>query len=620
MIQTDRLLFVKEKIDLIIYKVREMEEEYRDEIESVHPVYRKSAINLVHYLAFRSFDIDELQGYLRDLGLTSLSHIEAHVLKSLLSMSSIQNQLLGQVTPERRKGIISFKKSEKILARNTKLMFGYKSKRRRTRIMVTLPETAAEDRDFVSRLLKSGMNSARINCAHDNKETWEKIIQNVRTISEKQLKNCKIMMDLGGPKLRTGSIKPGPKIVHIKPEKDVSGNVINPARIWIAPPDFLLPDDISIHIPVKEEWFREIKRGDIIRLNDTRNKKIDITVGGRKGNGREGFCFTSAYVSTGTELQLFGPDKSEKAKDTVGELLPIEQYIPLKISDTLVLTKNTNPGEPAQYDENGKLIQPAHISCTLPEVFSDVRVEEPIFFDDGKIEGVIENVKNDELDIRITYAKDTGSKLKADKGINLPHSNLNVSGLTPKDKVDLEFVAQYADTVNFSFVNNENDVQELLDELETYKSPIGIILKIETQKGFTNLPRILLRAMQTFPIGVMIARGDLAIETGWKNFASIQEEILRICEAAHVPDVWATQVLENLAKKVVPSRAEITDAALAQRAECVMLNKGAYIEKAVKMLDRILRRMQHFQKKKETVLPRLEDAENLHLSHAKFDI
>ena len=149
---------------------------------------------------------------------------------------------------------------------------------------------------------------------------------------------------------------------------------------------------------------------------------------------------------------------------------------------------------------------------------------------------------------------------------------------------------------------------------------LGIILKIETQKGFKNLPRILLKAMQTFPIGVMIARGDLAIETGWKNFASIQEEILRICEAAHIPDVWATQVLENLAKKGVPSRAEITDAAMSQRAECVMLNKGVYIEKAVKMLDKILRRMQRFQKKKETILPKLDDADKLYLSHDKFNI
>ena len=619
-IQTERLLLVKEKIDRIIEKVKEMEGEHKEEIENVHPVYRKSALNLVHYMAFRSFDIDELQEYLRDLGLTSLSHIEAHVLKSLLSMSSILNQLLGQPAPEKRKGIISFKKSEKILSRNARLMFGYKSKKRRTRIMVTLPETAANDRAFISRLMKSGMNSARINCAHDDKATWGKMIEHIRDISEKQMKSCKVMMDLGGPKLRTGAIKPGPQIIHIKPEKNITGKVINPAKVWIAPPGFLPPDDIAFHIPVHEQWFREIKRGDDIRLADTRGKQVDFTVGGRQANGRVGFCFTSAYVSTGTELRLFGPDKTEKAKDNVGELLPIEQYILLKPDDILILHKDPKPGEPAQYNENGSLLQPAHISCTLPEIFNDVKTSEPIFFDDGKIEGIIEDANAEELKIRITYAKDTGSKLKADKGINLPHSDLNVSGLTQKDKADLEFVARYADTVNFSFVNDENDVEELLNELERYESTIGIILKIETQKGFRNLPRILLKAMQTFPIGVMIARGDLAIETGWKNFASIQEEILRICEAAHVPDVWATQVLENLAKKGVPSRAEITDAALAQRAECVMLNKGAYIEKAVKMLDRILRRMQHFQKKKETVLPRLEDAESLYLSHDKFNV
>ena len=121
----------------------------------------------------------------------------------------------------------------------------------------------------------------------------------------------------------------------------------------------------------------------------------------------------------------------------------------------------------------------------------------------------------------------------------------------------------------------------------------------------------MLSAMQTYPVGVMIARGDLAIETGWKNIATIQEEILRICEAAHVPDIWATQVLENMAKKGLPSRAEITDAAAAQRAECVMLNKGPHIEKAVKLLDRILRRMQNYQRKKEVILERLEFAEEL---------
>ena len=233
---------------------------------------------------------------------------------------------------------------------------------------------------------------------------------------------------------------------------------------------------------------------------------------------------------------------------------------------------------------------------------------------------MIEKANEIELLINILHAKTTGSKLKSDKGINLPESDLKVSGLTEKDKKDLEFVAANADTVNFSFVNTEDDVQQLIDELAKYERQIGIILKIETQKGFNNLPSILLRAMQTFPIGVMIARGDLAIETGWKNFASIQEEILRICESAHIPDVWATQVLESLAKKGVPTRSEITDAAMAQRAECVMLNKGMYIDKAVKMLDKILRRMQRFQKKKETMLPKLTDTDHLKISHETFDV
>lgn len=126
--------------------------------------------------------------------------------------------------------------------------------------------------------------------------------------------------------------------------------------------------------------------------------------------------------------------------------------------------------------------------------------------------------------------------------------------------------------------------------------------------------------MQSYPVGVMTARGDLAIETGWKNFPSIQQEIMRVCSAAHIPNVWATQVLENLAKKGTPSRAEITDAAQAQQAECVMLNKGYYIHKAVKMLDKILRRMERFQRKSKNVIPKLEKAEQLQVTHQAFDL
>nr|NQU94179.1 hypothetical protein [Bacteroidota bacterium] len=295
----------------------------------------------------------------------------------------------------------------------------------------------------------------------------------------------------------------------------------------------------------------------------------------------------------------------------VGELLPLEQYITVKSGDILILHHDERLGEPAKYDPSGKLLEPAHISCTMSQIFEDVKPGEPILFDDGKIEGRIETVDANEIGVKILNAKDLGSKLKAEKGINLPETNLSFSGLTEKDLEDLQFVALHADAVNISFVNDAIDVKQALSELKTINPNIGVILKIETRKGYKNLPLILLEAMQTYPVGVMIARGDLAVEIGWNDMATVQEEILRICEAAHVPDIWATQVLENMAKKGIPSRAEITDAGMSQRAECVMMNKGPQMVKAIKMLDRILKNMQVINMKRESVLPRLENAEDL---------
>ncbi|MCB9259132.1 MAG: hypothetical protein H6612_07200 [Ignavibacteriales bacterium] len=608
------------KFDEIINQLKTFEKKYESEINNVNPLYTKSAKNLIHYLAFRSFDLSLIQDELNELGLPGLSNIEPHVMKSLLSTKNIIEKLNDKEISNNGKVDLSVKKAKKILNKNTKLLFGNKSKKRRTRIMVTLPNTAADDYKFVYKLIKSGMNCARINCAHDSEEVWMKMIDNVKDASKKLNKNCKVTMDLGGPKLRTGAMVPGAQVIHIKPNRDEYGKSISPAKIWIAPPDVIPPNNSADSIlPVDEIWFKKIKKGNVISFTDSRGKKCKITIDKKQGLGKWGSCNESAYITSGTELKLIKQkDGTQKVK--VGELLPLEKSITLKIGDKIILTKEAIQGEDAKYDENGIITELAHVSCTLPEIFSDLKIGESIYFDDGKIEGIIEEVRENEVEIKITYAKDLGSKLKADKGINLPVSDLKVSGLTDKDKSDMNFVAEYADAVNFSFVNNENDVEQLHDFLENKQKSIGVILKIETEKGFKNLPRILLRSMQKYPVGVMIARGDLAIETGWKNFASIQEEIMRICEAAHIPDVWATQVLETLAKKGVPTRSEITDSALAERAECVMLNKGYYIIKAVKMLDKILRRMQFFQKKKEIILPKLEGAENLHLSHQIYNI
>jgi pyruvate kinase len=607
---------IQDQIEAIIHKARELEGKYFADISTVHPVYHKSANNLIHYLAFRSFDIDLLQDRLRELGLPSLTHIEGHVMESLLSIKTIINHLLGHPKIEVSRGVITSKKSRKILNKNTKLLFGYKSKKRRTRIMVTIPSIAADDPNYIRRLLKAGMNSARINCAHDDPEVWQKMIDHLNTARLHMKKSCKIMMDLGGPKLRTGPMIEGPKVIHIRPQRNDLGEVVSPAKVWIAPVDVLPPNEYFDGIlPVDAQLFAKVKRGSTISFIDSRGKKCKIIVDARQGGGRWGLCRDSAYITTGTRMEVHRLKKSGQEATYVGELLPLEQFLLLKGNDTLILNRDPKPGENAKYDENGKLLHPAFISCTLPAIFNYVKPGEPIFFDDGKIEGLIREVYKDHLQIQITHAKELGSKLKADKGINLPESDLPVSGLTNKDKEDMKFVVKHADAVNFSFVNHENDVEELQDVMDELEGNVGIILKIETQKAFRNLPRIILKAMRNFPVGVMIARGDLAIETGWKNFASIQEEILRICEAAHIPDIWATQVLESMAKKGVPTRAEITDASMAQRAECVMLNKGLYIEKAVKLLDRILIKMQRYQKKKETILPKLGEAEDLKLEY-----
>jgi pyruvate kinase len=121
-----------------------------------------------------------------------------------------------------------------------------------------------------------------------------------------------------------------------------------------------------------------------------------------------------------------------------------------------------------------------------------------------------------------------------------------------------------------------------------------------------NLPEIIVAAASRQPLAVMIARGDLAVEIGFERVAEMQEEIMWLCEAAHVPVIWATQVLESLVRKGLPSRGEMTDAAMAARAECVMLNKGPYLVEAVAALDRLLGRMAQHQTKKTPRLRALQ--------------
>ena len=591
----EKLKEIDHQIDLTLRKIEEYEAKYLSQIENVHPKYKKSARNLIHYLAYRSFNNNTLLNKINNLGFNIALSSESSVLYSLLLLKAMVSNLLHSNHSNNITPFLTNSESKQFIKHNSEALFGVKTNNRHTRIMVTQPSSAANDKSFIEDLLYHGMNCARINCAHDDTVVWGKIIDTIKSTSS----NCKILMDLAGPKLRTGKMKPGHKVIHIKPKKNALGQVISPAKIWLAPYGILPPknSDFDAVIPVNKKWLKKTRKGSYVTFTDSRNKKCKITIESKEGIGRWASCKKTAFVTTGTQLTVFLEKKSTSELHTVHEVLPLEEVIYLFEGDTLRIDKEPVLGEPTQYDANGKVSEIAHISCTLPQIFDKVKVGEPIYFDDGKIEGVIAEVQSNHLIIKITNAKKKGVKLRADKGINLPLSHLEINGLTEKDKTDLKFVAQHANAVNFSFVNNKTDVEDLLNELKKLNASIGIVLKIETQEAFKNLPSILIKAMENYPVGVMIARGDLAIETGWKNFALIQDEILKLCEAAHIPDIWATQVLENLAKKGIPTRAEITDAAVAQKAECVMLNKGPYILDAVKMLDKILSKIQNTKQK-----------------------
>lgn len=593
-----------------------LEQKFLPQIQEVHPAYRESTRNLLHYLALRHHDIRDLQQQLADLGLSSLGRSESHVLANLQAVTRQLQLWLQRGAAAQEPPAVFFQRTSP-LKDHTDQLLGPASAQRDSRIMVTFSTDLATDYNLVCQMIAAGMNCARINCAHDDEKVWAAMIANIKRAEKALGKSCKVLMDLMGPKLRTGPLKPGPDVVALHPSRDELGKLIAPLKLWLSFSGSKPPVPVDASLPLEEtSWLEQVQPDDLLCFRDTRNRKRKLRVIARHEEGLLVHLKKTAYIGSGTRLQLLSAtaknQQTQVPEAIIGKLPAREVPLVLKDGDVLVLHRDPIPGEPSQYDDQGVLIRPAHISCTLAEIFTQVKVGEPILFDDGEIEGVITEVKPESLLIRITGGEAEGRKLRSDKGINLPESNLQLNRLTGKDKQDMAFVVRHADIVNLSFVNHPDMVTELQAELQKHQAKhVAIMLKIETKAGFSNLPHLLLAVMRTYPAGIMIARGDLAVECGWQRLAEVQEEILWLCEAAHLPVVWATQVLEKLAKKGRPSRAEITDAAMAQRADCVMLNKGPYVLKAISMLDDILKRMQAHQYKKNPML------RSLHVSEIK---
>ena len=305
-------------------------------------------------------------------------------------------------------------------------------------------------------------------------------------------------------------------------------------------------------------------------------------------------------------MDLSGP-KIRIGNISVKDGKKTKDFIRLKKGDHLILSADETVMKDAVYGKNGELVKFPSVSVSLPSIIADAEVGHRVYFDDGKIEGKVIEKGSGKMEVIIVAASDKGTKLKSKMGLNLPDTRLKLPSLTETDIQNLPFVMDNADIMGYSFVRTVEDVKELHRQMEQFdRKDIGVVLKIENQESFENLPMLLLEAMKKPRLGVMIARGDLAVEMGAVRIAEVQEQIMWICEAAHIPVIWATQVLEGLAKTGNASRAEITDAAKSARAECVMLNKGPYILEAVATLQHILSKMKGHTSKKKSVMRALK--------------
>jgi len=577
---------------------------YADELEQIEPEYRYSAQNLLHYLGIRQQDIRALQEDLAGMGLASLGAIEAHALASLNAVMDILEQLSGQSLGSSPEPPVGYKTGPMFLRDHTRTLLGADPTGRNVRIMVTMPSEAATDPRLVQDLLISGMDVMRINCAHDGPEAWAAMVENLRLAEQVVGRSCRIQADLAGPKLRTGRISASAKVIKIKPRRDMLGRVEAAGKVWVTTADAqqTAPGKDWFVLPLAGSLLAEVQVNDVLSFIDTRGQQHELKIIDQQEGSVITEVLRTAYLEEGTVCSLIR-DGERLCQGRVQELPEVIKPICLEKDDLLVLTRADLPGHGAIRDEDGTIIEHARIHCTLAEAFDQVEPQQAVWFDDGKIGGVTLENDGEQITVRITHTGLGKAKLRSEKGINFPDTEFTMPALTQKDKQDLKEIVDLVDMVALSFLRGPEDVVQLQSHLyDLGATRLGIILKIENQQAFENLPRILLTSLRTPPVGVMIARGDLAVEMGFERLSEVQEEILWLCEAAHIPVIWATQILEGLAKKGSPSRAEVTDAAMSIQAECAMLNKGPNIIETVHFLEGIIFRMDdHFIKRRATL-------------------
>jgi pyruvate kinase len=231
-----------------------------------------------------------------------------------------------------------------------------------------------------------------------------------------------------------------------------------------------------------------------------------------------------------------------------------------------------------------------YLPLLVPNLAKAVVPGRKILMDDGNVELQVTDIVEDTVVAKVIH----GGKITSHKGVNLPGTNLGIPGFTAKDHDDLVFgLSQDIDCLAVSFVEKASDiafVRQAIQEINPQKSNLPIIAKLERPEAIKNLHEIMHEAD-----GVMVARGDLAVETSPSTVPVIQKEVIRMANRHAKVVITATQMLDSMMRNPRPTRAEASDVANAvfDGTDLVMLSgetaSGAYPVESVKMMDQIVR-------------------------------
>jgi pyruvate kinase len=230
----------------------------------------------------------------------------------------------------------------------------------------------------------------------------------------------------------------------------------------------------------------------------------------------------------------------------------------------------------------------SRLSTPYKQIVQDVEPGHRVLIDDGLLELRVEEVEDGEIDCVVV----TGGPISSHKGLNFPDSSLSISGLTPKDLEDLRFGVEdlRPDWVAVSFVRSGDEVMEVKERMKEFGGHIPVISKIEKHEAIDDIENVL-RASD----GIMVARGDLAVELSAERVPVEQKRIVARCRRLGKPVIVATQMLDSMIRNPRPTRAEVSDVANAifDRTDAVMLSGetavGRYPLQSVQEMDRICR-------------------------------